>query len=350
MTEVAMPAPSVDPVIAKSAADEPKGTPFHIAVIGAGAVGSNTAFSIMTSDIGQSKVTLTDIAADMLRGQVMDLEDTAAAVKAATPQEAGQADIIILTAGRGLRDGETRLDCLKSNHGILKSVIGGMMPIKKSAVIIVVSNPCDILAYFVWKFSGLPSEQVIGSGTLLDTVRLRAALSSELGCHNDSINFNVLGEHGDSQFPATSLATIGGVPLAQYPGMEKVDMEAVAKGVREKGRLIREAKGATMFGVATSCKTIADCILKDQKKVLPVSVKVPGRECYLSLPCIVGASGCEQIIDVTSHLGPTEREQWEASLQKLEETMQDVQAPAVLVEKLTPGGNPGVVATTAVGA
>merc|ERR1719463_185105 len=107
----------------------------HVAIVGGGAVGANTAFCIATAKAGHGKLTITDIAAQMLEGQVMDMEDTGMHCAAASPQEAGQADVIIITAGRGVRDGETRLDCLKANYGILSSIVGGMQPIKKSAVI-----------------------------------------------------------------------------------------------------------------------------------------------------------------------------------------------------------------------
>merc|ERR1719335_401047 len=116
----------------------------HVAIVGGGAVGANTAFCIATARIGHGKLTITDIAAEMLEGQVMDMEDTGMNCTAASPKEAGQADVIIITAGRGVRDGETRLDCLKANYNILRSIVNGTKPIKKSAVIIVVSNPCDV--------------------------------------------------------------------------------------------------------------------------------------------------------------------------------------------------------------
>lgn len=254
----------------------------------------------------------------------MDMEDTGMHCAAASPKEAGQADVIIITAGRGVRDGETRLDCLKANYGILKSIVGGMQPIKKSAVIIVVSNPCDVLAYFVWQFSGLPANQVIGSGTLLDTTRLRAKVAQTVGMTPDSIHYTMLGEHGDAMFPATSLATIAGVPLTKWPGMDKMDMEELEESIRIKGRLIREKKGATSFGIATSCKNITEAILQDKRIVLPVSIKIPGEETFLSLPCVIGSKGVHQIIDVTQHLSKEEQKRWKGCVEKLSTMTKEV--------------------------
>jgi L-lactate dehydrogenase len=312
----------VKPTVSTTGAETGSGR--HLAIVGGGAVGANTAFCIATAKTGHGKLTITDIAAQMLEGQVMDMEDTGMHCAAASPKEAGQADVIIITAGRGVRDGETRLDCLKANYGILSSIVGGMQPIKKSAVIIVVSNPCDVLAYFVWKFSGLPAHQVIGSGTTLDTTRLRAKVSDLVGMTPDSIHYNILGEHGDSMFPATSLATIAGVPLMQWPGMDKVDMEELEESVRIKGRLIREKKGATSFGIATSCKNITEAILQNKRQILPVSVKIPGEETFLSLPCVIGSKGVHQIVDVTPQLSTKEQTRWKECVEKMSKMTKEV--------------------------
>lgn len=303
--------------------DAAKGS--HIAVVGAGAVGATTAFCIASSKIGNAKITLTDIIQDFLEGQVMDMEDTGTTCTEATSKEAGQADVIIITAGRGVKSGETRLDCLKANYGILKSIVDGLKPIKPTAKIIVVSNPCDVLGYFVWKFSGLPWNQVIGSGTSLDTTRLRAKLAETLEMNPASISIDMLGEHGEAMFPVTSLATIAGVPMAKYPGMDKVDMEKVEEDTRIKGRLIREKKGATAFGIATACKTIAQAILQDSREIIPVSIKIPDEETFLSLPCVVGANGIEKIVDVLPYLNENEKALWDKAIEKMGGMVADVQ-------------------------
>merc|ERR1712136_625890 len=194
-----------------------------------------------------------------VEGEVLDLEDSGGSIDVATPQEAGQADVIVITAGRGQKDGETRLDLIKANAAILKSVISGMQPIKSTAKMVVVSNPCDPLTYQAQLCSGLPVNQVFGSGTVLDSRRLRVDLASKLNLHHSSIILFVLGEHGDSQFPVPSLANVGGVPLMQHPKMKDVNLDEV-------------------------CKKIVSSILNDKKCVLPVSVRVPGKACCLSLP------------------------------------------------------------------
>merc|ERR1719498_761421 len=131
-----------------------------------------------------ARVTLTDVNEDKCRGEVLDLEDTGGSIEFATPAEAGQADVIVISAGRGQRDGETRLDLVKANSAIMRSVIAGMQPIKKTAKIIVVSNPCDALTYVAQESSGLPISQVFGSGTVLDSRRLRVEVGRALNVNS----------------------------------------------------------------------------------------------------------------------------------------------------------------------
>merc|ERR1719498_2329944 len=157
--------------------------PTHVAIVGAGFVGTTSAFACLLKGTG-ARVTLTDVMEDKCRGEVLDLEDTGGSISYATPQEAGQADVIVISAGRGQREGETRLDLVKANSNIMRSVIKGMQPIKKTAKIIVVSNPCDALTYVAQEASGLPQAQVFGSGTVLDSRRLRVELGRTLNVNS----------------------------------------------------------------------------------------------------------------------------------------------------------------------
>merc|ERR1740129_2266007 len=290
----------------------------HVAIVGAGFVGTCTAMALLCAE-AVAKVTLTDVNAEKCDGEVRALEDGNGRIEMALPAQAGQADIMVITAGRGQRDGETRLDLIKANAAIMKSVIDGMQPIKSTAKIIVVSNPCDALTYVAQEVSGLPHAQVFGSGTVLDTRRLRISL----------------GEHGDSQFPVASLTNVGGVPLLKCKHMEGVNLAEEAKQSATKAYSIIGKKGYTAFGVARAVQTIIEAVADNQEKVMPVSVRVPGKQCCLSLPCVVGSDGVHRILEnVTNHFSTEERAMYEGSIQGMET------AVAAVKEALTTSEQP----------
>jgi L-lactate dehydrogenase len=296
----------------------------HVAVIGAGFVGTSTAFALLCA-AATAHVTLTDVNAEKCLGEVLDLEDGDGRVEMASSQEAGQADIIVITAGRGQREGETRLDLLKANSAIMRSIIAGMQPIKQSAKIIVVSNPCDALTFVAQESAGLPLGQVFGSGTVLDSRRLCTAVAHKIGVSPASVNLLVLGEHGDSQFPAASLATIGGVPLQQCQQMVGIDLADEARRSASKAYSIIKKKGYTSFGVAQAVVRIIRAVVGDEQQVLPVSVRVPNKNCCLSLPCVVGINGVERAFDhVAEHFTPEEKAKYDSSIETMEEVVQQL--------------------------
>jgi L-lactate dehydrogenase len=266
------------------------------------------------------KLTLTDVDAAKAEAEVLDLEDSGGSIDVATFEEAGQADVILITAGRGRQKGETRLDLLEDNAEVVKSAVIAMRPIKKTAKILVVTDPCDPLTCLVQRLSGLSVSQVFGIGTQLDSRRLRVDLASQLDIHHSSIIVFVLGEHGDSQFPVPSLANVGGVPLVEHVRMKDVNLEEVAKRTASKACGIIAQKGFTAFGIATGCQKIVDCILNDRKLVLPLSVRVEGRGCCLSLPVVLGINGVEQLLDVEKHFDATEKQRFDASIERVLET------------------------------
>lgn len=184
----------------------------RVAIIGAGSVGAAVAYAVLLRHVC-SEVVLNDVDEKVCKGQVADLEDgsflTNSRVKYGTLKDCGQCDLIVITAGAKQREGETRVQLIDRNHAILKSVINGMKPLKPSAILLLVSNPVDVLAYFAQKLSGLPPNQVFGSGTFLDTARLRRAIAHKVGVADTAVHAYVLGEHGDSQFCAWSSAHIG---------------------------------------------------------------------------------------------------------------------------------------------
>jgi L-lactate dehydrogenase len=269
-----------------------------IAVIGAGAVGSATAYALMLRNVA-AKIMIVDADADKCCGEVQDLKDTlslshTSSVCMASLQDAGQADIIIITAGIAQKPGQKRIDILATNHDIIGSVIHSMKPIKSSSIIIMVTNPVDILTRYVQEISGLPRTRVFGSGTLLDSNRLRGLLGEKLSINPASIQAYVLGEHGDNQFVVWSSAQIGGVSLSSF--FKQQDQEELAEKAKYKAYDIISRKGCTAFGVASSLVTYVENIVGDLKLVCPLSCFIDDLGVCLSMPVVLGAQGIERIL------------------------------------------------------
>lgn len=275
----------------------------RIAVIGAGEVGSTVAYTLLTNPIA-SEILLVDPKEAVRDAQVQDLSDstyhgnTSSLVRAGTHTEAGQCDIVVVTAGAKQKEGESRTDLIGRNQAILKSVVGDMKPFKESTILLLIANPVDVLAYFALQYSGLPAHQVIGSGTFLDSARLRGALASRAGVSASSINADVLGEHGTSQFVAWSCASISGVPIKQFPGLDGMDQEKLAEETKQKASSIMESKGATAFGIASVTASICKSILFDERMIRAVSHYQDGLRVCLSKPAVLGRKGIMQTVDL----------------------------------------------------
>lgn len=215
-------------------------------------------------------------------------------------EDLADASIIIVTAGANQKPGETRLDLVKKNVAIFKSIIPQIAKLNFGGVLLVVSNPVDILSLVAWKLSGLPKERVIGSGTVLDTSRLKVQIGQHLDVDSRSVHAYIIGEHGDSEIAAFSCANISGIPLEDFcelRGHENHDdeMEEIAENVKNIAYEIIAKKDATYYGIAMAVRRICEAIVRNEKSILPVSRLVEGEygisDIYLSLPAIVGAGG-----------------------------------------------------------
>ncbi|KAI8584896.1 lactate dehydrogenase/glycoside hydrolase [Geranomyces variabilis] len=274
--------------------------PASVAIIGGGgSVGATAAYALLLRRVA-SEIVLVDLDQARCEAQVLDLSDAAflsdTSIRAGTSKEAGQCDIVVITAGAKQRPGETRVDLIGRNRAILLSVLESMKPFKKETVLLLVSNPVDILTYFAQTSSGLPIGQVLGSGTFLDSVRLRSDLAKTLGVAETAIHAYVLGEHGDSQFVAWSAASVGNTPLMSFPVIRSMDREAMAKKVMNKAYKIIEAKGATYFGIGAVIAQICESILLDLRHVRPLSHYIPELQVCLSLPAVLGRQGICQTL------------------------------------------------------
>ncbi|KAG4442237.1 hypothetical protein IFR05_002286 [Cadophora sp. M221] len=265
-----------------------------IAVIGAGSVGSAVAFSLLLRQVVPD-VVLIDIDEDMCKAQVQDLSDATflsnVRIRQGKFADAQQAAIIIITAGAKQRPGDTRLDLIDRNLKILKSILSSLQPIRKDAILLIVANPVDILTLFAQKFSGLPKSQVLGSGTLLDSIRLKRILASRLNVADTSIHAFVIGEHGDSQCVAWSTATVHGTPLLKVLPLTDEERDEVATTTRMKAETIIRVKGFTSYGVAAVSARICEAVIFDHRQVLPLSHWSEEFGCCLSLPAVLGRDG-----------------------------------------------------------
>ncbi|KAJ1953801.1 hypothetical protein EC988_002786 [Linderina pennispora] len=276
--------------------------PNRIAVIGGGGnVGAAAAFALIAKGV-PAEVLIVDVVDKAAQGQALDISDASflkpGTCRKASFQEAGQSDVIIVTAGARQQPGEPRSNLIERNYKIIKSIMDSMQPIKPSAKVLMVSNPVDVLTHIAQKASGLPVNQVIGSGTYLDSGRLRNALSEITGVSPSSVHAYMLGEHGDNQFTGWSAARIGGRPLLDHPKMQGVDLESINEKIMRKAYDIIDAKGSTYFGIGICAATLAEALLNNTSQVFPVVNFVEKYGCYMSWPAAIGASGVEQAFDV----------------------------------------------------
>ncbi|QMW65478.1 L-lactate dehydrogenase [Mumia sp. ZJ1417] len=275
-----------------------------IAVCGAGSVGSTVAYAALLRGLAD-EIVLYDIATALVQAQAGDLNDGAAFAPPATivgsddPAACAGADVVVMTAGARQKPGQTRLDLAEVNIGITRSVLGAVRQHAPDAIYIIVTNPCDVLAYAAVGFLDLPAGRVFGSGTVLDTARMRYLLSRRLHVSTRSVHALVAGEHGDTEIVLWSSANVGGVPLASY------DVEGRAIPVSEYGEIrdavansaytVIEGKGATNYAIGLAMADIMSAVLRDEHRFLPVSTLFTGQygisDVCLSAPCVVGTNG-----------------------------------------------------------
>lgn len=277
----------------------------RIAIIGAGHVGATTAYALMLRAL-VSEIILIDSNAPLAQAEAADIADANALARpahifAGNYTDAVTAKIAIITAGAATHGTESRLSVLSRSAVIVGECVTSLIDTGFSGIIIVAANPVDIMANVAFLKAGLPAHRVIGTGTLLDTGRLRQSLAEKLDIAPSAISGLVLGEHGDSEVAAFSSVRVGGVTLENFtsPG-EVPDQDATAKEVRDAGYRILAGKGYTSFGVATAIVRICEAIIRDERAVLPVSALLTGEfgitNLYLSLPCILGVEGVERVL------------------------------------------------------
>jgi L-lactate dehydrogenase len=281
--------------------------PSRVAIVGSGPVGATFAYALMITGL-VSEIVLIDVNRERAQGEAMDLNHGLSFVRPVRIwdcdySECVDADIVVITAGAAQRPGETRLDLVQRNVAILRDVIGQVTRYaSEGAILLVVANPVDVLAYAAWKLSGWASQRVIGSGTVLDTARFRHLLGQHFQVDPRSVHAYIVGEHGDSEIPLWSTANIGGIPLDEFEGWSRPAMDDIFSQTRGAAYAIIQAKGATYYAIGLALVRIVEAIIHDQRSVLSVSTLMQGdyglKDVYLSLPAIVGRRGVERVLDL----------------------------------------------------
>lgn len=300
------------------------------AMIGCGFVGSSAAFALMQSGIF-SEMVMIDVDRARAEGEAMDISHGlpfARPIKlyAGDYDDIVDAGVIIITAGANQKPEETRLDLIHKNVEIFKSIIPEIAKRNCEGILLVVSNPVDILTYTTLKLSGFPEHRVIGSGTVLDTARLKYLIGEHLKVDNRSVHAFIIGEHGDSELAAWSNANVSGVKLSDFCEMRghffhEESENRIYEEVKNSAYEIIERKRATYYGIAMAVKRICECIIRDEKSILPVSSMMHGmygmEDLVISMPAIVGKDGVEDVIPIS--LDEEEQAQLKKSAEVLRE-------------------------------
>ena len=282
-----------------------------VAMIGCGFVGSASCFAIMQSGLFREMV-LIDSNTDKAEGEALDISHGLPFAKpmdiyAGDYSDIADAAIVIVSAGANQKPGETRLDLVKKNVGIFKSIMPNIKNSGFEGILLIVANPVDILTAAARELTGFPEYRVFGSGTVLDTARLKYLLGEHLGVDSRAVHAFIIGEHGDSEIVAWSSANVSGVPLHDFCEMRghfkhEESMIAIADAVKNSAYEIIQKKQATYYGIAMSVKRICEAIIRDEESILPVSVALHGDfgldDVTLSMPAIVGRNGIETLVPI----------------------------------------------------
>lgn len=280
-----------------------------VALIGCGFVGSASAFAIMQSGLF-SEMVLIDANTDKAEGEALDIAHGLSYAKpmqiyAGKYEDISDAAIIVISAGANQKPGETRLDLVKKNISIFRSIMGELNRVKVEGILLIVANPVDILTAAAQKLSGLPENRVFGSGTVLDTARFKYLLGEHLDVDARNVHAFILGEHGDSEIAVWSSANISGIPVNEFCELKghfdhENAMKEIADNVKNAAYEIIQKKQATYYGIAMSVRRICEAVIRDEKSILPVSRMIHGEYglngMALSLPAIVGKDGVEAAV------------------------------------------------------
>ena len=283
--------------------------PLRIAIVGLGNVGASFAFCLLLRRLA-AEIVLIDANRKKAEGEAMDLNHAVpfgapTRIWAGDYEDCRGAAVVVITAGAAQSPGETRLQLLDRNLAIFRDIVPKVVQHNSEALLLIATNPVDILSYASYKLSGLPSHRVLGSGTILDTARFRYLLGQHFSVDARSVHGLILGEHGDTEVPIWSLANIAGIRLQDYCRLHEIPydqaaFDAIFTDTRDAAYKIIDSKGATYYAVAVGLMQIVESVVRDQKTVLTTSTLLDGayglRDLYMSLPTVIGAKGVVRVL------------------------------------------------------
>jgi len=308
-----------------------------VSLVGTGLVGSSFAYALMIRGVA-TELVLIDVNAEKATGEMMDFNHGLSftrpmKITAGTYADCADSQVVVITAGASQKPGESRLDLLARNAAIFREIVPQVVRHNPGGIILIATNPVDILTYVSVGVSGLPPGRVIGSGTILDTSRFRFLLGQYYGVDARSVHAYIIGEHGDSEIPVWSQASIGGVRLQEFAPLKnkayvQADMDGLFAQVRDAAYEIIRRKGSTYYAIGLGLLSIVSAVLGDYRRVVSVSTLMTGQhgvnDMCMSLPCVVGEHGVEEIL--TLNLDPAEESGFRASAAKLKSTLELLRA------------------------
>lgn len=313
-----------------------KSTSRKVAVVGTGFVGTSIGYSMINQGL-INELVLIDVNQKKAEGEALDLLDGMSWAQENIKVWAGEysdckdADIVVITAGVNQKPGQTRLELIDINAGIVRSVVKEVMHSGFDGVLVIASNPVDVLTYIAWQASGLPSSRVVGTGTTLDTTRFRKELAAKLQIDPRSIHGYIIGEHGDSEVAIWSHTTVGGKPLLEFivknNRLTVEDLTIISDSVKNTAYEIINRKQATFYGIGLSVARIVKAILNDEQAVLPVSAYLNGeyeeKNLFTGVPSVVDQNGVREIIEL--NIDPEERKKFATSCSQLREVIRSLE-------------------------
>lgn len=302
----------------------------RVLVVGSGNVGTSIAYSLLNQEISKH-IMLYDIAEEVAKAHVYDLQDASnftrgVKVSFNSYSDLKDGDLVVITCGTAQKEGQSRLDLLQINAGIIRNVIKSIKETGKIVYIMMVTNPVDVLTQIAVNESGLPQGMVFGSGTYLDSGRLRSAIADQVGVNPLNIHAYILGEHGDSSFPVLSSANVGGIDLEQFEEINESYYNKIADTVRQKAYEIIKGKKATYFGIGSAVAKLVKCIIRDENRIFALSVPLTGQYnisgISMGLPVKLSSKGFEFIGEI--RLNEKEKEMMIKSAEILKENLASV--------------------------
>lgn len=297
-----------------------------VVIIGCGNVGMSYAYALVNQKTSVNELVLIDLDTKRIEGEVMDLNHCLAFapskidIKVGTYEDCSDASIVVIAAGANQNKGETRMDLINKNSKIFKSIISSVMESGFNGIFLVATNPLDVMTYLTWKYSNLPWQRVIGTGTSLDTARLRYLIAEHILVNPKNVHAYVMGEHGDSEFVPWSNANVGLQNITNF--LDEDVLDKICVDVRDAAYDIIDRKGATYYGIGVCLVRITNAILNNENTIMTVSSYDKDNDIYISLPVVINNSGVKSQIDI--ELTDKERRKLNHSCQVIKEAIQKI--------------------------